>query len=108
MRELSFDLVNDFIKNSGIKKPFVAMKSNGVDLKFYYFKNEKNPKKCEGGWVDDRIIVDTIKFQDFCKSISSLLDYYRAVVVMNGDIYLCEVDWYGFNPILCLRDCYER
>jgi hypothetical protein len=107
MRELSYDLVHDFVKNSGLDKPFVAMKSNGVDLKFYYFKNEKNPEKCEGGWVDDRITVDTIKFQDFCKSISSLLDYYRAVVVMNGDIYLCEVDWYGFNPILCLRDCYK-
>ena len=108
MRELSFDLVNNFIKNSGIDKPFVAMKSNGVDLKFYYFKNEKNPEECEGGWVDDRITIDTIKFQDFCKSISSLLDYYRAVVVMDGDVYLCEVDWFGFNPILCLRDCYER
>ena len=108
MRELSFDLVNDFVKNNGIDKPFVAMESNGVDLKFYYFKNEKNPEECEGGWVDDRITIYTIKFQDFCKSISSLLDYYRAVVFIDGDIYLCEVDWFGFNPILCLRDCYER
>ena len=108
MRELSFDLVNNFIKNSGIDKPFVAMKSNGVDLKFYYFKNEKNLEECEGGWVDDRITIDTIKFHDFCKSISSLLDYYRAVVFIDGDIYLCEVDWYGFNPILCLRNCHKR
>ena len=108
MRELSFDLVNNFIKNSEIDKPFVAMKSNGVDLKFYYFKNERDPKECEGGWVDnDRILIDTIRVQDFYKSISSLLDYYKAVVFMDGDIYLCEVDWFGFNPILCLRDCYE-
>ena len=110
MRELSFDLVNNFIKNSGIDKPLVAMKSNGVDLKFYYFKNEneKNPKKCEGGWIDNRISVDTIRFHDFCKSINSLLDYYRAIVFINGDIYLCEVDWDGFDPILCLRNCYKR
>ena len=43
MRELSFNLVNNFIKDSGLKEPFVAMKPNGIDLKFYYFKNEKNP-----------------------------------------------------------------
>lgn len=107
MRELSFDLINNFIKESGLNEPFVAMKSNGVDLKFYYFKNEKNPKKCEGGWVDDEITVDTIKFQDFCESISSLLDYYRAVVIINRNVYLCEVDWFGFNPILYLRNCYD-
>ena len=108
MRELSFDLVNDFIKESGLNEPFVAFKSNGIDLKFYYFKNEKNPKKCEGGWIDNRISVDTIRFHDFCKSISSLLDYYRAVVFIDDDIYLCEVDWCGFNPILRLRNYYER
>lgn len=104
MRELSFSLVNKFIKESGINRPFAVLKSNGIDLKFYYFVNEKDGKKCAGGWVGDSITVDSIKFQDFCKLISSLLNYYRAIVFIDGKIYLCEVDWYGFNPIVCLKE----